>query len=169
MEQKYVSGIKAGLIGSVLLSGSGLISFLGYFVIWWMNAFSMMNASTCVLGILVLIFAAVTGMLAAYFAKGVATSLTDVLLASAMAGAVSGVIFVIVRIVLSMLNPLVVGLLDDYFHKYSYYYGGVGTGVSGSLSAGTCACACAPLTVVVIVTLAMIGGAIYGIAVMKLS
>lgn len=165
MEAKYVQAIKAGIIGGIVVGLCILLSILITAVASWSTALSWIGLLNCCILIVEIVLLCGVGALAARMASASIASLNDALAASAVAGAVAGVIVAIVNVIESILTPFVTrSEIYDVYGTYGNYAPETlsAFGAFGSL------CCCGPAVLVVTVILAMIGGAIYALLVLKI-
>ncbi len=137
MMDRLDHAIRAGVIGGIVLV---VLSFLG-------TIFNFCGLNL-ILGLLALLIAAGTGVLAARFAHRHIGGLSEAIVLSGMAGAIAGAIDGILHVVLSLIRP--------GFNSSSIF------GFFGNeVSALTCAPFVVILYIVIIAIIAVIGGAIY--------
>lgn len=150
IEDKYNKALRAGTFGGVILAA--LLLLMGLLNQLNMSNVSMENfgsrilgagALLFLLGILFIVVPIVTGAYAVRMTAATFKNSREAFVISALAGAVAGVIFCVVQIILSFLG----NVLSD---------------IAGSLNSAifTIVC-CLPVTIVYTVVLAIIGGALY--------
>jgi hypothetical protein len=168
MEAKYVEAIKAGIIGGVLLAVLALISQLAS-ILGYINvedytsdpgaalALGLGAAISCCICLLYIVVLAGTGALAVKMTNLLLRDLNDAVMVSAVSGAVAGIIWGGISIVLSMLGELIKG---------SGY--GVAGRIGGSLFSGICGLICClPGAAIIGIVIAVVGGAIYWAVILK--
>lgn len=155
MELKYSQGIKAGIIGGVLIAIIMIIGLVLNVLGSWTSAF--ISLCTCLNPILEVGLLLITGALAVRFASGVLKDMNDALVTSALAGGVAGLIGGVVAVIINFISPFLLGT------NYGYDDLATSIGVAGfeSLSSGLCSCLCAPVWIVLGIVFGAIGGAIY--------
>ena len=161
MEAKYNAAIKAGVIGGVLLAICALINM----VVGILGLIFIGAAIGCLVWLLVIVISAGTGAMAVNFAKASVTKLVDALIVSAVAGAIAGIIYAVVQIVIAFIQPF----LNISSYTYSSDLGStLGGNAISSGAGGVATCMCSPVTVIIVIILAVIGGAIWAVAKLKL-
>jgi|AGTN01.3.fsa_nt_gi hypothetical protein len=164
MEPKYVEAIKAGIIGGVILAIvqliSDLMSLLNVIKVDYssyeygatptlsgeLGLAALFGCCICALYIVVLV---ATGAMAVRMNRGLLRDLNDAVINAALAGAVAGLIWGAVSVILGVLRQLI---------NPDSAAGRLG----GSLISGICGVLCClPAEIVIGAIIALIGGALY--------
>ena len=163
MEPKYVEVIKAGIIGGIILAALELISN----IVSLLKVVRVEDLPTeanptltgavitvalfgCCICILYIVVLAGTGALAVRMSKGLLRDMNDAVISSALAGAVAGLIWGVVSVVLRFLVSIVNSENTTIATKF-------GEGIAS----GTCGVCCLPVEIIIGAIIALIGGALY--------
>lgn len=155
MDLKYSQGIKAGIIGGVLIAILMIIGMLLNVLGSWTT--SIISLCTCLNPVFEVILLLIAGVLAVRFSTGLLKDMNDALVTSAVAGGVAGLIAGVVAMIVNVISPFLLGT------TYGYEDIGTSIGIAGlsSLGSGVCTCLCAPVWIVLGAVFGAIGGAIY--------
>ncbi|MCD1296243.1 hypothetical protein CUJ83_14670 [Methanocella sp. CWC-04] len=164
METKYREGIKAGIIGGSILGSGIILRFLADVADSWYDFPTGIGSFKCCVFIFMIIAAVITGAIAVYMVSRSLASLNDAIKVSAVAGTLAGLIAAFVRILTSVLSPWVSGT-TYYDAVESQFIYSLGYSIEGASWNIVC---CGPIILAGCVLLAILGGAIYAIAVLKL-
>ncbi|MCD1296244.1 hypothetical protein CUJ83_14675 [Methanocella sp. CWC-04] len=157
MEVKYIQGIKAGIAGGIVLALSQVLQFVTGLVADWTDLWVLVTAAGCLVFLLWITVSAGTGALSVRMAAPYMMKLTDAVLISAVGGGVAGIVNAAMQVLIAIMTPI-------FSLNTSDLVGGFATGVT---QGGLTLC-CAPIGIILCIVLAIIGGVIYGIAVLKL-
>jgi hypothetical protein len=164
MESKYVEAIKAGIIGGVILAALELLSNLGSLL----NIIKVEDLPTeanptitgavmaaavfgCCICFLYLIVLAATGAIAVRMTKGSLRDLSDAVVNAAFAGAVAGLLWGVISIILRILTDIISPNHATLASKF-------GTSAASGICGVIC---CLPAQIIIGAVIALIGGAIY--------
>lgn len=163
MEAKFVEGLKAGIIGGIVLALGIVIRYFTDIAYSWVDMPVLLATLGCCIWLILIAVMLLAGVLAVYMAARFLASTGDAIKVSAFAGLVAGAIGMLARMSMSILSPWV----SKDTILYSDYP------IAGKLSEsliGTMAnlCSCGPTILIVCVAFAAVGGALYAAIALKL-
>jgi hypothetical protein len=167
MQSRYIAALTAGIVGGVLLAGYLAVSFILELIAWnaWVPGIGAASgACGCLTLPAILVISLATGAMAVMRAKDL-TKLTDAAIVSALSGALAGLIYGVVNVIIAFLRPVIeFGTSVDS----SDIVGSIAVGSLFGGAGGVGTCLCAPIWLIIIAVVAAIGGAIYASVKLKL-
>ncbi|MDI6896624.1 hypothetical protein [Methanocella conradii] len=166
MEARYVQAIKAGVIGGVVIGLLTIMNLLIAVTVSWTDI-SILSLVNCCIFIIIAVLMVCVGALGVRMAAPMIATLNDALLVAAVAGAVAGIIAAIIYFLTQVVSPWI---SNSYY--YSSYWGshyGYSPAIQSALGAFIAICCCGPALLLIAIMLSVIGGAIYAVAVLKVS